>query len=75
MGDYFQEGLPQDHDNDDGNSNIANEAEDHVNMGICAIHNYNFNKIEWNSGHMLKWLCTNDGRCYMMKCNICAYNK
>ena len=31
-GDYFQEGLPQDHDNDDGNSNIADEAEDHVNM-------------------------------------------
>ena len=29
-GDYFDEGLPQDHDNDD--SNIANEAEDHVNM-------------------------------------------
>ena len=28
--DYFEEGLPQDHDNDD--SNIANEAEDHVNM-------------------------------------------
>ena len=23
-GDYFQEGSPQDHDNDDGNSNIAN---------------------------------------------------
>ena len=32
MGDYFREGLPQDHDNDDGNSNIADEAEDHVNM-------------------------------------------
>ena len=32
MGDYFQEGLPEDHDNDDGNSNIADEAEDHVNM-------------------------------------------
>ena len=31
-GDYFREGLPQDHDNDDGNSDIANEAEDHVNM-------------------------------------------
>ena len=30
--DYFQEGLPQDYDNDDGNSDIANEAEDHVNM-------------------------------------------
>ena len=30
MGDYFEEGLPQDHDNDD--SNIADEAEDHVNM-------------------------------------------
>ena len=30
MGDYFEEGLPQDHDNDD--SDIANEAEDCVNM-------------------------------------------
>ena len=30
MGDYFEEGLPQDHDNDD--SDIADEAEDHVNM-------------------------------------------
>ena len=30
MGDYFEEGLPQDHDNDD--SSIANEAEDCVNM-------------------------------------------
>ena len=65
MGDYFQQGLPQYHDNDDGNSNIADEAEDHVNMleaelsmGICAIHNSNFNKIEWNSAHMLKWLST-----------------
>ena len=29
-GDYLEEGLPQDHDNDD--SNIADEAEDHVNM-------------------------------------------
>ena len=29
-GDYFEEGLLQDHDNDD--SNIANEAEDCVNM-------------------------------------------
>ena len=28
VGDYFQEGLPQDHDNDDGNSNIADETED-----------------------------------------------
>ena len=37
-------------------------------MGICVIHNCNFNKIEWNSGHMLKWLCMNDGRCYMTKC-------
>ena len=44
-------------------------------MGICAIHNYNFNKIEWNSGHMLKWLCTNNGIFYMMKWNISAYNK
>ena len=25
-GDYFQEGLSQDHDNDDGNSNIADET-------------------------------------------------
>ena len=32
MGDYFQEGLPQDHDDDDGNNDIADEAEDHVNM-------------------------------------------
>ena len=32
MGDYFEGDLPQDHDNDDGNSDIANEAEDHVNM-------------------------------------------
>ena len=32
MGDYFEEGLPQDHDNDDGNSNIVDEAEDCVNM-------------------------------------------
>ena len=31
-------------------------------MGVCSIHNYNFNKIKWNSGHMLKWLCMNDGR-------------
>ena len=30
MGDYFEEGLPQDHDSDD--SDIANEAEDCVNM-------------------------------------------
>ena len=44
-------------------------------MGICAIHNYNFNKIEWNSGHMLKWLCTNNGICYMMKWKISAHNK
>ena len=29
MGDYFQEGLPQDHDNDD---DIADEAEDCVNI-------------------------------------------
>ena len=29
MGDYFQEGLPQDHENDDA---FANEAEDYVNM-------------------------------------------
>ena len=29
-GDFFEEGLPQDHDNDD--SNISDEAEDHVNM-------------------------------------------
>ena len=28
MGDYFQEGLTQDHDNDDGNSYIADETED-----------------------------------------------
>ena len=32
MGDYFEEGSPQGHDNDDGNSDIADEAEDHVNM-------------------------------------------
>ena len=32
MGEYFQEGLPQDHDSDDGNSSIADEVEDHVNM-------------------------------------------
>ena len=32
MGDYFQEALPQHHDNDDGNSNISNESEDCVNM-------------------------------------------
>ena len=32
MGDYFQEDLPQDNDSDDGNSDIDNEAEDHVNM-------------------------------------------
>ena len=30
MGDYFEEGLPQHHDNDD--SDIADEAEDHDNM-------------------------------------------
>ena len=29
-GDYFEESLPQDNDNDD--SDIADEAEDHVNM-------------------------------------------
>ena len=28
MGDYFQEGLTQDRDNDDGNSYIADETED-----------------------------------------------
>ena len=32
MGAYSQEGLSQGHDNDDGNSDIADEAEDHVNM-------------------------------------------
>ena len=32
-------------------------------MGVCSIHNYNFNKIKWNSGHMLKWLCMNDEAC------------
>ena len=36
-------------------------------MDICVIHNYNFNKIKWNSVHMLKWLCMNDGRCCMTK--------
>ena len=61
MGDYFQEGLRQDHDNDDGNSNIADEAEDHVNM------------LEVELPH--KWLCMNDGRCYMTKWNISTYNK
>ena len=44
-------------------------------MGIDVIHNYNFNKIQLNSGHMLKWLCMNDGRCYMMKWSISTYNK
>ena len=29
-GDHFEEGLPQDHNNDD--RDIANEAEDHVNV-------------------------------------------
>ena len=31
-GDYFQDGLLQDQDNDDRNSNISNDAEDCVNM-------------------------------------------
>ena len=44
-------------------------------MGICVIHNYNFSKIKWNSGHMIKWLCMNNRRCYMMKWNISTYNK
>ena len=42
---------------------------------ICDIHNNNFNKIEWNSGYMLKWLSMNDGRCYVTKWNISTYNR
>ena len=41
MGDYFEEGLPQDHDNDDGNSDIANEAEDCVNMLEAELSHWN----------------------------------
>ena len=39
-GDYFKEGLPQDHDNDDGNSNVADEAEDlcqYVGGGVVVM--------------------------------------
>ena len=29
----------------------------------------------WTHAQMVVWLCTNDGRCYMIKWNISAYNK
>ena len=48
MGDYFEEGLPQDHNNHD--SNTADEAEDRINMLEVESHGNDrrCNMTKWN---------------------------